>query len=350
MQEYSMTKKLTIERRDELKLLHRSEHGRRFADRIKAVLLLDDGYSYSKVAEIVLLDDQTIRNYQTIFTQQGISGLLKTDYNGGLSALSAQQQSDLKDHIANNTYSSSTAIVEYVKQAYCIEYSNSGMVHLLERLGFVYKKTKLVPGKADAKKQQKFLQEYHQLKEQINSNDELLFMDGAHPQHNPVSSYAWIMKGQEKEIPTNTGRKRININGAINIKNYDTIAREDERINAQSTIELLKQIEDAYPAASNIYIIIDDARYYRAQIVCQFLKKSRIQFKFLPPYSPNLNLIERLWKFLKKKVINNCYYESYDVFKKTVMAFFENITDYHDELVTLLNEKFQIIGTQFSKT
>ena len=104
-------------------------------------------------------------------------------------------------------------------------------------------------------KQQKFLQEYHQLKDQMNSNDELLFMDGAHPQHNPVSSYAWIMKGQEKEVPTNTGRKRININGAINIKNYNTIAREDERINAQSTIELLKQIEDAYPAASNIYII-----------------------------------------------------------------------------------------------
>ena len=184
----------------------------------------------------------------------------------------------------------------------------------------------------------------------MDSDDELLFMDGVHPQHNPVSSYAWILKGQEKEVPTNTGRKRININGALNIKNYDTIAREDEPINAQSTIELLKQIEDAYPTAPNIYIIADNARYYRAQMVGEFLKKSRIQFKFLPPYSPNLNLIERLWKFLKKKVINNCYYESYDVFKNTVMGFFENIANYHDELVTLLTEKFQTIGTQFSKT
>ena len=298
-----MTQKLTTEQLDELKRLHRHEHGRRFADRIKAILLLDDGYSYSQVAQILLLDDQTVRNYEMIFAQQGISGLLKTDYKGGLTRLNAQQESDLKDHIANHTYSSSAAIVEYVKQVYGIAYSNSGMVHLLERLGFVYKKTKLVPGKADADIQQEFIREYHQLKEQMNSDDELLFMDGVHPQHNPVSSYAWILKGQEKEVPTNTGRKRININGALNIKNYDTIAREDERINAQSTIELLKQIEDAYPTAPTIYIIADNARYYRAQMVGEFLKKSRIQFKFLPPYSPNLNLIERLWKFLKKKVI-----------------------------------------------
>ena len=148
----------------------------------------------------------------------------------------------------------------------------------------------------------------------------------------------------------NTGRKQININGAINIDNYEVVAREDERINAQSTIELFKQIEEAYPSASNIYVIADNARYYRAQIVSEYLKTSRIQFKFLPPYSPNLNLIERLWKFLKKKVINSYYYESYDIFKKTVMNFFENIKDYHDELQTLLTEKFQLIGAQISKT
>jgi len=345
-----MIEKLTSEQRDELKSLHRQEHGRRFADRIKTILLLDDGWSYSQIAEILLLDDQTIRNYELIFSQHGISGLLKTDYKGGLSKLSPEEELALKVHIMNHTYSSSSPIIEYVKQTFGHEFSNSGMVHLLERIGFVYKKTKLVPGKADSQSQQQFIEEYNQLKAQMNSNDEILFIDGTHPQHNPVSSYAWILKGQEKEIPTNTGRKRININGAINIKNYEAIAREDERINAQSTLELFKQIEEAYPSASTIYVIADNARYYRAQIVSEFLKTSRIRFKFLPPYSPNLNLIERLWKFLKKKVINSCYYESYDIFKKTIMNFFENIKEYHEELKTLLAEKFQIIGTQFSKT
>ena len=345
-----MTQPLTDRKRMELRELHRQEQNRRFADRIKAILLLDDGYSYLQVAQILLLDDQTIRNYEKTFSEEGTSGLLKTGYKGGEPKLTVEEESALKDHIIKTIYSSSGAIIKYVKETYGIQFSDSGMVDLLKRLRFVYKKTKLVPGKADAEKQRAFLQEYQQLKEQMNSDDELLFMDGVHPQHNPISGHAWILKGQEKEIPTNTGRKRININGAININSYDAIAREDERINAQSTVELLKQIEAVYPAASTIYIIVDNARYYHAQIVSEFLKTSHIQFKFLPSYSPNLNLIERLWKFLKKKVINSCYYESYDIFKKTVMVFFENIKDYQEELTTLLTENFQIIGTQFSKT
>ena len=99
-------------------------------------------------------------------------------------------------------YSSSGAILKYVKETYGIQFSDSGMVNLLKRLGFVYKKTKLVPGKANADKQREFLKEYRQLKKQMDSNDKLLFMDGVHPQHNPISSYSWIPKGEEKEVPT----------------------------------------------------------------------------------------------------------------------------------------------------
>ena len=88
---FYMIEQLTIEQRNELKGLHRQEHGRRFADRIKIIHLLDDGWSYSNVAEILLLDDQTIRNYELIFSQHGISGLLKTDYKGGRPNLSREQ-------------------------------------------------------------------------------------------------------------------------------------------------------------------------------------------------------------------------------------------------------------------
>ena len=344
-----MAKKLTQEQRDELKGLHRHERERRLADRIKSILLLDDGWSYSDLSEVLLLDDQTLRNYKEVFDEKGISELLRTNYKGGDTALSTTQEAALKDHIIKTMYSCSAAIVEYVKQTYNIEYSTSGMVHLLNRIGFVYKKTKLVPGKADSQKQKQFIREYRQLRAEMGSDDELLFMDGTHPQHNPISSYAWIQKGQEKEIPTNTGRKRININGALNIDNLDVVAREDERINAQSTIELCKQIEEAYPSAPTITIIADNASYYRAKILAEFLKTSRIQFKFLPPYSPNLNLIERLWKFMKKEVINSSYYKAYDIFKQKVMNFFANIKDYHDQLITLITEKFQIIGEKLAK-
>ena len=105
-----MAIKLTKRQRADLKRLHRQAHGRRFADRIKAILLLDDGWSYSKVAEILLLDDQTIRNYEAVFSNQGTSGLLKTDYKGSIPNLSVEQEGALKDHIAKTIYSSSAAI------------------------------------------------------------------------------------------------------------------------------------------------------------------------------------------------------------------------------------------------
>jgi transposase len=89
---------------------------------------------------------------------------------------------------------------------------------------------------------------------------------------------------------------------------------------------------------------LDNAKYYRSQIVKEFLEKNqRIQFVFLPPYSPNLNIIERLWRFFKKKTTYNKYYEKFAVFKEICLNFFENISDYKSELESLMTENFQLI-------
>jgi len=77
--------------------------------------------------------------------------------------------------------------------------------------------------------------------------------------------------------------------------------RYDDTINAQSTVALLQQIEQQHPAAAHIYVICDNARYYRSRIVTEYLLDSKIELIFLPPHAPNLNLIERYWRFFKKK-------------------------------------------------
>jgi hypothetical protein len=123
------------------------------------------------------------------------------------------------------------------------------------------------------------------------------YADGTHPQHNTHFSYGWIKKGQNKEIKTNTGRQRVNINGVINARNpTDVVITESTSINAQSTIALLKKLERKNPTLEHIFVVADNARYYRNRLVSDFLKTSKIQILFLPPYSPNLNLIERLWR------------------------------------------------------
>ena len=93
-----------------------------------------------------------------------------------------------------------------------------------------------------------------------------------------------------------------------------------------------------------IYIIVDNARYYKNAALQDYLKDSKIEQIFLPPYSPNLNLIERVWKFMKKKVINNKYYEKSAEFKQKIFEFFSNIKSYKKELDSLITYNFQILN------
>ena len=141
-------------------------------------------------------------------------------------------------------------------------------------------------------------------------------MDATHPQHNPQLGCGWIKRGEDQAIPTNSGRCRLNINGAIEFKGLQPLVRFDERINADSTIALFKELEQSHLLAAVIFVICDNARYYRSRAVAEYLKTSRIKLVFLPPYAPNLNLIERLWKFFKKTVLYNRYYESFPHFEE----------------------------------
>lgn len=171
-------------------------------------------------------------------------------------------------------------------------------------------------------------------------------MDGAHPQHNSKPAYGWFKRGKKAQILSNTGRKRVNINGVLDPENAETIITSSESINADPTIELFKKVESNYPTAKNITIICDNARYYRSRLVSEYLEESKIKLEFLPPYAPNLNLIERLWRFMHKKVTYNKYYESYDIFKNKILEFFENTEKFKKDLKSLLVDNFEIIDSQ----
>ena len=123
---------------------------------------------------------------------------------------------------------------------------------------------------------------------------------------------------------------------------------EDECINSQRMIALLVLMLKTQKEGK-IYIILDNARYCHSQVVKNFIKEHpRIVLKFLPPYSPNLNIIERLWKILKKKVVYNKFYLKFDDFREKVIAFLENETWKQQEFKNILTDNFQIIKPDFS--
>lgn len=336
--------KLTQKEEIKLRIAHRKRKDKRSADRIKSLILLGTGWTYKKVSEALLLDEETLRKHTKVYRSVGLDAVLKDKHTGSYSKLSESEIVSLCAHIEDNLYATVEEIICYVQKAYQVSYSVSGMTDLLHRKGFVYKKAKIIPGKSDVKKQQAFVKSYKELKAQKAESDPIYFCDGVHPTHNTESLYCWIKKGKEKELRSNTGRQRLNINGAIDIETKEVLCRYDDTLNAQSTVKLLKEVVEKHPLSSKIYMIVDNARYYKCKVVSKYLETSKIEMIFLPTYSPNLNLIERLWKFFRKKVTKGKYYEKFTEFKAECERFFKNLKQHKPELDSLLIEKFQIIG------
>jgi len=205
-----------------------------------------------------------------------------------------------------------------------------------------------VPGNApDRTVQKKFARMIVKtIRKSERENGVTVFLDPTHQVYNTVNGYSWQEKGAAgtKIISSPSGRKRISIIGAINAVSHQPTTLITEGNCDQDTIKLLLgEIRNDYPGAGKIYTFLDNARYNWSKEVRKEAKRLGIKLIFLPSYSPNLNLIERLWKFLKKKVKKNIYYDTFEKFKKAIYEFFQNIQQYEAELKTLLTLKFEII-------
>jgi transposase len=325
-----------------LKALHRLQRDRRFADRVKAIVLLGTGWSVAAVAEALLVDEKTVRLWHEKYVHGGEDDLLTLCYVGKEPLLSEMQQQELAKHLDENTYIDSKAVAHYIEKKYGVQYSRTGVKELLHRLNFVYKKPKHVPGKLDPAKQAVFVAEYEILRKTKGKNDPIYFADACHPQHNSIPAYGWIRRGTDKELKSNGGRKRVNINGAVDIDTLETVTDFTKSVNGASSLRLFKKIAAKHPKAKAIHVYLDNASYY----VSKWLKERLIGLKIvlhpLPGYSPNLNVIERLWKFFKKEILYNKYYEKFEDFLSACKGFFRCRTKYRDSLRTLLTENFHL--------
>lgn len=313
--------------------------------KITALLMLDQGFSVDQVREALGIDRATVYRYHQDFLSVGLDDYLDLCVGGSVSRLSSSDQEALSYHLEEHFYQNAREICFYVLETFGVFYSENGMISLLHRLGFVYKKSRQVAPHANVEKQEAFVTQLTEKAESLEEAEDLYFMDGVHPQYNTRPDYGWIRKGKAFNIKANSGRQRVNINGMINAFDpTDVCALSAERINGQSTIELFENLMALHPQKKRFWIVCDNARYYHSEVLKKWLIDKPIELIFLPAYSPNLNLIERLWKFLKKKIINSTYYDSYDKFHQAILDFFNNIDTYEEELKSLINWNFQIVG------
>ena len=141
------------------------------------------------------------------------------------------------------------------------------------------------------------------------------------------------------------GRRRFNVLGALNAITHELILiTNDTYINAGSVCELLRKIAGLNIAVP-ITLVLDNARYQKCRIVAALAQSLKIELLFLPSYSPNLNLIERLWKFVKKEVLYSKYYSDFRTFKQAISDCLSQTTTTHkkalDSLLTLNFQTFK---------
>lgn len=333
-------RKLSESEKQNLKDSHNKERDGRIRDRIKAVLMFDQGYNYSEIARVLLLSHEAIRKHVEQYHKYN---KLVPANGGSYSKLSKTQEEELISHLEINNYIYAKDIANHIYQTYMVEYTLVGAIKLLHRLGFTYKKPKLVPGKLDFDKQEQFRLDYNLLKVNLREKEALYFMDAAHPQYQTRARCGWIRKNTVKTLPTFSGWKRKHIIGAINLEDLNVITTDNAKVNGDSIIEFLNKLEEGNKDKEKIYLICDNAGYHKSKKVKEHLKDRKIELVFLPPYSPNLNPIERLWKFMHKIVTNNKYYASFEEFSRTLDKFFTDIAKHKERLKTLINDNFERI-------
>lgn len=334
---------LTIEHRLEVEVLRATTKDKLSYLKLSVLVSLDEGLTQDQTAVILGISSGTVFNCKKKYESEGLEQFLDRHYVPYLGRLTDIQLAELDSEVETGLYGTTREVADWIEARYEISYSTGAVRAILHKLDFVYKKVLQVPGNLDPAEQAEYLAILEPfLKEAEPETEAIYFVDGVHPQHNTRADHAWIKRGTEKELKSNTGRSRINIVGGINFCDpSDVVVVEGETINGDTTQQLFVKLLEKHPDKT-VYVFVDNAKYnYNTELVEWIKSCTRLELFYLPPYSPNLNLAERLWKFLRKKVINLKHYPTFDEFKEAIRAFFNNIQNHKEELESLITPNFQ---------
>lgn len=200
----------------------------------------------------------------------------------------------------------------------------------------------MIPAKADPDQQVAYLtQELEpRLAEAQAGKRAVFFMDAAHFVLAPFLGFLWSVTRLFVQAPA--GRQRFNVLGALNAITHELVTvTNDSYITATAVCALLEKLA-ALQLGVPITVFLDNARYQKCALVINTAARLHIELGFLPAYSPNLNLIERLWKFVKKQCLYSKYYADFATFKCAIeTCLSETHTEHKSALDSLLTLRFQ---------
>jgi transposase len=337
-----------IERDELIELARDGSAAHRLARRANALVLLDQGMSCEAIAKVFLLDDDTVRTWFRLYSENGTEGLAGFGYEGSDGHLNARQREELKSWITDTLPRTTRHVGAWIEQEFGIVYqSRSGLVALLHRLGMEHRKPQAVSQNLDVDKQKDFIEAYKTLMNTLPDDETVMFADAVHPTHAARPVGCWAPKDTKVAVDQTSGRRRMNIHGAIDLETGQTRIREVLTVDAMSTIALLMAIEALYPEMRLIHVFLDNARYHHAKLVREWLAQPgrRIKLHFVPAYCPHLNPIERLWGLMHRNITHNRCYATFNEFCDAMLGFLkEDVPKNWGDLCDDVSDNFRVIS------
>ena len=304
------------------------------------------GLSNTMIGELTGLHRHLVRHWIQVYQVGGFSALCQFNYGTNKSDLENHSEGILKSFTQRPPMTAKEA-KSRIKELTGISRSPSQVRAFMNRHGLRYLQTGHMPAKADSEKQQQWVKEKLEpaIKEAQNGECHLLFMDAAHFILQPFICALWCVA--RLFIKASAGRNRINVLGTVNAITKEILTFSNTTyITAETIVAFLQQLKEHYGDVP-LKIVLDNARYQHCKLVEAAAKQLNITLLFLPSYSPNLNIIERLWKFTKKKILYAKYYETPHKFHTAITGFFQTVNQkYNADLQKLLTLKFQFFENQ----
>lgn len=297
--------------------------------------------SNTMIGALLDLHRDSVGHWIKRYERGGFEALCQFNYGTNKSTLENHSQSLLQSFTQQPPMTANEAKARIEEQT-GISRSPTQVRAFMKRHNMRYLQTGHIPAKADTEKQKEWVKTKLDpaIKEAQEGQCQLLFMDAAHFILQPFICAVWCVT--RFFVKASAGRNRINVLGVVNAITKEIFTFSNTSyISAETIVDFLKQLKKHYGDIP-LKIVLDNARYQHCKLVEAIAKQLNIELLFLPSYSPNLNIIERLWKFTKKKVLYAKYYESPIKFHTAINDFFQTVNKkYTVDLKSLLTLKFQ---------
>lgn len=323
---------------------HPEAHIRR---KMLVLWLLHCGVTRAKAAEIAGLGRATVQRYVAAYRTGGLDGLREWDVVGPVSDLAAHTEA-IRKSLTDTPVRTVAEACDRIASLTGVHRRPTQVRVFLAGLGFRWRRVRAipVPPKKDlpdhVADQKVFLdtQLKPRLDRAVASRGHVLFVDAAHFVYGTYLCCLWSIL--RVFVRAASGRQRFNVLGA-----WDAVARtlttvtNATVVNAHTMCELLRAVA-ARNLKGPVTLVLDNARYQRNAAVQELARTLGIELLFLPSYSPNLNLIERLWRFAKRKAIYGKYHPTFADFRAAVQDVLDGVPTAHaDSLASLMTLRFQ---------